>query len=73
MKKIKWENIVFIIMLCYGIVSIYLHLSNKINPLSFTEVPYYLILAIMSKLSVKYIRKNMKQIKQDFKMLFIEK
>ena len=69
MKKIKWENVGFIITLLYGVIAILHHTYNELTML---EIPVYLIQAIMVKYSIKYIRLNKKAFLNDFKDIFFE-
>lgn len=59
MKKIKWENITFLLITILGVVSLVHHI--KLNGLYLDlifEVAMYLIFALVGKYLVKDIRKN---------------
>ena len=59
MRRIKWENIVFILMVILGVVSIQHHIA--LNGLYFAlveEVVIYLMFAFGFRYVVKDIRKN---------------
>lgn len=58
MKKVKWENIAFVIMLIYGTICIIMH---KTNDISYLEIPMYFGQALLVRYSVKYVRKNTKE------------
>lgn len=59
MRKIKWENIVFIIMIMLGVASIQHHIAlNGIYANLGFEVIIYLMFAFVFRYVVKDIRKN---------------
>lgn len=53
MKRIKWENIAFVLMLVYGAVVM---LHHTYNELSLLEIPMYLGQALLIRYAVKYVR-----------------
>ena len=53
MKRIKWENIAFVLMLVYGAVAM---LHHTYNELSLLEIPMYLGQALLIRYAVKYVR-----------------
>lgn len=53
MKKIKFENIAFVLMLVYGAVAM---LHHTYNELSLLEIPMYLGQALIIRYAVKYVR-----------------
>lgn len=53
MKRIKWENIAFVLMLVYGAVAM---LHHTYNELSLLEIPTYLGQALLIRYAVKYVR-----------------
>lgn len=53
MKRIKWENIAFGLMLVYGAVAM---LHHTYNELSLLEIPMYLGQALIIRYAVKYVR-----------------
>jgi hypothetical protein len=55
MKKIKWENIAFILFIAYSIAAI---MHHTFNSLSILEIPVYLMLAIILRCTIKSIRKG---------------
>lgn len=69
MKKIKWENIAFIMMLVYGAVAM---LHHTYNELSLLEIPVYLGQALLVRYSVKYVRTNTKDFINEIINLFNE-
>lgn len=68
-RKIKWENITFILMLVYGAVSM---LHHTYNELSLLEIPSYLGQALLVRYSVKYVRLNPKEFLDEIHGLFNE-
>lgn len=59
LRKVKWENITFLVMIILGIISIIHHI--KLNGLYFNliiEVIVYLMFAFTFRYIVKDIRKN---------------
>ena len=57
MKRIKWENIFFILMLVYGVICM---MNHNTNELSYIELPIYLGQALLVRYAVKYVRFNPK-------------
>lgn len=55
MKKIKWENIIFIILLIYSVLAIAHH---NFNVMTILEIPVYFTMAIMVRETIKVIRKG---------------
>ncbi len=53
MKRIKWENIFFILMLVYGVICM---MNHNTNELSYIELPIYLGQALLVRYTVKYVR-----------------
>lgn len=53
MKRIKFENIAFILMLVYGAAAM---LHHTYNELSLLEIPVYLGQALIIRYAVKYVR-----------------
>lgn len=53
MKRIKFENIAFVLMLVYGAVAM---LHHTYNELSLLEIPMYLGQALIIRYAVKYVR-----------------
>ena len=59
MRKIKWENIVFILMVVLGVASIQHHIAlNGLYSNLLFEVIFYSIFAFVFRYIVKDIRKN---------------
>lgn len=59
MRKIKWENIVFILLVVLGVVSVLHHIKlNGIYTNLIIEVIVYLGIALGGRYLVKDIRKN---------------
>lgn len=69
MKKIKWENITFIVFIILGCIAIYQHSMNA-NSLTILEFPFYFGQAVVCRYAVKYSRKNFKEFSNDLKSLF---
>lgn len=70
MKKIKFENIAFILMLVYGAVAM---LHHTYNELSLLEMPVYLGQALLVRYAVKYVRTNPKAFIKEISDLISEK
>ena len=69
LKKIKFENIFFILMLIYGIVAIQHHICNKLISL---DIIVYFLQALLVRYSIKYVRLNPKEFAKEIKDLFNE-
>lgn len=67
MKKIKWENITFIVFIILGCIAIYNH---SFNSLTILEFPLYFGQAVVCRYAVKYSRKNFKELTNELKSLF---
>lgn len=66
MKRIKWENIVFIIL-----VSCYVYNALSINDNVLQTLAIQIGTSYIVKLAIKYIRVNWKQVKEDIRDTFI--
>lgn len=67
MRRIRWENIAFILMLIYGAVAM---LHHTYNSLSLLEIPIYFGQALLVRYSVKYVRLNSKAFLSEIEELF---
>ena len=68
MKRVKWENIIFIIMVIYGIIAISKH---NFNELTLCETPIYFTMVFLVRYSVKYIRLNTKAFLEEIRNIFV--
>ena len=69
MKRIKWENIAFILaIICRLIFTIELY--NK--PITYLEIIESILLALLVRYTIKYVRTNTKAFKGELKSFFKE-
>lgn len=69
MKRVKWENIIFVAMLVYGVVAIAHH---NFNELTLCEIPVYFTMAFITRYAVKYVRLNKKAFLEEIKNILID-
>ena len=73
MKRIKWENIIFILSVCFNVQSMIHHI--KLNGLYVElglEVIIYAFMSLGIRYVVSYVRKHPKQVLATFKECFID-
>lgn len=73
MKRIKWENIVFLLSVCFSIQSMIYHI--KLNGLYVElglEVIIYAFMSLGIRYAVWYFRKNTKEVISYIKDLFVD-
>ena len=69
MKRIKWENIAFVITIICGVIQV---VNMNANSLEYLDIIKYLILAILVRYTIKYVRTNTKAFKGELKSFFKE-
>lgn len=63
MKKIKWENIIFILSICYSVQAMIHHISlNGITSYRAIEVIMYVFMCYGIRYVVWYFRKHTKEV-----------
>lgn len=72
MKRIKWENIIFLIYLVYAVYSIYYHIAICGGNKLMLEVFTYSLIGLSIRMAVKYMRLHTKEIRKDLKLIFID-